>query len=205
MKDLNRREWIISASAMGLFGACNSPKEDKPLVEPTIVDAHVHVWSSDFRRYPLAPGFEPTDLWIPSYSVERLIREGKPAGIGKTNLIQMTWYGLDHSYILDIIAKDPKHFVGTGIVPAVTDVSLPSPDKTMIALSKKGIYAFRVRGGTTRPPLGGGPQWMDHPGFDMMFKAAAEHNLALSFLMSINDLPEPVSYTHLTLPTILRV
>ena len=190
MKDLNRREWIISASAMGLFGACNSPKEDKPLVEPTIVDAHVHVWSSDFRRYPLAPGFEPTDLWIPSYSVERLIREGKPAGIGKTNLIQMTWYGLDHSYILDIIAKDPKHFVGTGIVPAVTDVSLPSPDKTMIALSKKGIYAFRVRGGTTRPPLGGGPQWMDHPGFDMMFKAAAEHNLALSFLMSINDLPE---------------
>jgi len=62
VKDLNRREWIISASAMGLFGACNLPKEDKPLVEPTIVDAHVHVWSSDFRRYPLAPGFEPTDL-----------------------------------------------------------------------------------------------------------------------------------------------
>ena len=22
-----------------------------------IVDAHIHVWSSDFDRYPLAPGF----------------------------------------------------------------------------------------------------------------------------------------------------
>ena len=67
MKDLNRREWIISASAMGLFGACNSPKEDKPLVEPTIVDADVHVWRYHFRRYPLATGFEPTDHWIHSY------------------------------------------------------------------------------------------------------------------------------------------
>ena len=102
----------------------------------------------------------------------------------------MTWYGLDHSYILDVIANDPEHFVGTGIIPAVTDVSLAGPARTMVALSKKGVYAFRVRGGSTRPPLGGGPQWMDHPGFDKMFQAGADHNLALSFLMGPRDLPE---------------
>jgi predicted TIM-barrel fold metal-dependent hydrolase len=102
----------------------------------------------------------------------------------------MTWYGLDHRYITDVIARAPEHFVGTGIVPAVADVALPSPDRTMVALSKKGVYAFRVRGKSTRPPVGGGPQWMDYPGFDKMFEAGAEHRLALSFLVHPHDLPE---------------
>ena len=33
-----------------------------------IVDAHVHVWSADTDRYPLAPGFDRADLWLPSFS-----------------------------------------------------------------------------------------------------------------------------------------
>jgi predicted TIM-barrel fold metal-dependent hydrolase len=102
----------------------------------------------------------------------------------------MTWYGLDHSYIADIIGKAPERFVGTGIVPAVLDTSGPSPDSTMLALSKLGILAFRVRGKSTRPELGDGPQWLSHPGYDKMFSAAAEHNLAISFLMSPPDIPE---------------
>ena len=31
-----------------------------------IVDAHVHVWSADTDRYPLTPGFDRNDLWLPS-------------------------------------------------------------------------------------------------------------------------------------------
>ena len=33
-----------------------------------IVDAHIHVWSPDLERYPLAPGFTPDDLWLPSFT-----------------------------------------------------------------------------------------------------------------------------------------
>ena len=58
------------------------------------------------------------------------------------NLVQMTWYGLDHSYIADLIAQDPQTFVGTGMVSAVSDVRLPDPDKAMVALAARGIYAF---------------------------------------------------------------
>ena len=74
------------------------------------------------------------------------------------NLVQMTWYGLDHSYIVDLIAQDPQTFVGTGMVSAVSDVRLPDPDKAMVALAARGIYAFRVRGSRARPPLGDGPR-----------------------------------------------
>ncbi len=192
MKSFSRREWLVATGGAGLMAAaCAGKRPPKPKArEQLIVDAHVHVWTSDFKRYPLADGFEPKNLWVPSFSAERLLKEAHQSGVGKINLIQMTWYGLDHSYILDVIANDPKHFVGTGIIPAVTDVALASPDRTMVALSKKGVYAFRVRGGSSRPPLGGGPQWMDHPGFDKMFKAGADHNLALSFLMGPRDLAE---------------
>lgn len=155
-----------------------------------IVDAHVHIWTSDTKNFPLAAGFSAKDLWFPSYSAEELMELGKVVGVGRFNLVQMTWYGVDHSYILDVISRNPKQFVGTGIVPAVTDVSLADPGATMIDLSRGGVYAFRIRGKSARPKFTDGERWMDHPGYDKMFTAGAEHNLALSYLMSPPDLPE---------------
>lgn len=160
--------------------------------EPSrIIDAHVHVWSADTNRYPLAPGFDKSDLWQPSFTPETHFQYSRSIGNVRLNLVQMTWYGLDHSYILDLIASDPETFVGTGIVPAITDVSLPSPEKTMVALAQGGIYAFRIRGGqTARQPIGNLTQWLDYPGYEKMFQTGAQHNLALSFLMGTDDLPE---------------
>ena len=160
-------------------------------IHDRIIDAHIHIWTSDFENYPLASGFEKSDLWLPSFTPEEYFAYSHPMGKVRINLVQMTWYGLDHSYIIDLIAESPETFVGTGIVPVVTDVSLASPDKTMIALSHKGIYAFRVRGGkTARQPIGDVTRWLDYPGYEKMFAAGAEHNLALSFLMGLDDLPD---------------
>jgi len=154
-----------------------------------VFDAHVHIWTSDFKNYPMAPGFYPKDLGkIPSFTAEELLKHAKPAGVTAINLVQMTWYGLDHSYILDVIRKHPKTFVGTGIVPAFSDATLVSPDLAMVELAKGGIYAFRLLGRKNAP--GAGAQWMEHPGYEKMFVAAARNNLALSFLMGPDDLPE---------------
>ena len=155
-----------------------------------IVDAHVHIWTSDTERYPLAPGFTASDMWTPSFNAEELLDHCRPSGVDRINLVQMTWYGLDHSYILDTIAADPARFCGTGMVPAVSDITLADQGDAMVALSEGGIYAFRVRGRTARPGINDGPQWMDHPGYARMFEAAAEHNLAISFLLDPEDLPE---------------
>ncbi len=156
-----------------------------------IVDAHVHVWTSDFEKYPLAPGFEESDLWLPSFTPDEYFEHSRSVGNVRLNLVQMTWYGLDHSYILDLIASDKETFVGTGIVPGLSDVSLPRPDKAMVTLSRGGIYAFRIRGGKTgRQPFGDVGRWLDHPQYDLMFAAGAEHRLGLSFLMGTEDLPD---------------
>ena len=92
-----------------------------------IVDAHIHVWPADRERYPLSPGFEESDMWIPSYEARDHLAMAGPHGIGRINFVQMTWHGTDHSYILDLIAAEPDRFVGTGIVPAVTDIDVGSP------------------------------------------------------------------------------
>ncbi len=193
-----RRRWISSmaslAAGAGILGSTRDLKgrSQPPEAESGIVDGHVHVWSADTAKYPFAPGFSEKDLWFPSFTVEEVMERSQSAGVRRVNLVQMTWYGLDHSYILDAIAREPKRFVGTGVVPAVSDVSGPAPDRAMEALSRRGIYAFRIRGKTARSPIGSGPGacWLDHPGYDLMFAAGAKHNLALSFLMNTDDIPE---------------
>ena len=111
-------------------------------------------------------------------------------GTVRANLVQPTWYGLDHTYIIDCIARAPGQYVGTGVVPAVSDVSLPPPDRAMLSLSERGIRAFRIRGGSTRADFRRSTRWMDYPGYDAMFETAANHGLALSFLVGPDDLPE---------------
>lgn len=194
---MTRRHWLRSAGAASItaVGAragltpARATKRAHHQSSP-IFDAHIHVWSDDTDRFPLAPGFIKEDLWAPSYSIEEYWQECYSAGVTHVNLIQMTWYGLDHSYIIDIIRNDPKHFVGTGVIPAISDVSLASPDSAMVALAKQGILAFRVRTKNTRGAIRESRRWLDFPGYEKMFKTAAKHRLALSFLMSADDLPE---------------
>lgn len=166
--------------------------EPKKLLKPSpkIIDSHVHIWSSDLKKYPPAAGFTQKDYWFPKFTVDDLLKHCRPLGVTRFNLVQMTWYGLNHRYILDTIASSPKNFVGTGIVQAITDVAGPSPKRTMLALAKAGIVAFRIRGKSTRPLFKMGKQWMDHSGYNEMFRTGADHNLSLSFLMKPSDLPE---------------
>ena len=129
-----------------------------------IVDAHVHIWTPDTERYPLAPGFTAEDMWTPSFTAEDLLSHCRPSGVDRINLVQMTWYGLDHSYILDVIASDPKRFCGTGMVPAVSDITLADQGDAMVALSRGGIHAFRVRGRSARPGINDGRSGWTTPG-----------------------------------------
>ena len=118
------------------------------------LDAHIHVHSPDFTKYPLAPGFERSDLWYPSMTPDHYAGYARSFGMVRANLVQPTWYGLDHTYIIDCIASALGQYVGTGIVPAVSDVALPPPDRAMLRLSERGIRAFRIRGGSARARFG---------------------------------------------------
>jgi len=156
------------------------------VVRDKIIDAHIHVWTSDFDRYPLAPGFLKEDLWVPSFTPKDHFQYSGQ-GTDKPCPDDLLWS--EPQLHLYLIAEDPETFVGAGIVPAVSNLGLADPDKTMVALSAGGIYAFRVRGGRAREEFGDVSRWLDYPGYEKMFAAGAQHNLALSCLMGIDHLP----------------
>jgi predicted TIM-barrel fold metal-dependent hydrolase len=124
-----------------------------------------------------------------SFTPEDLLKHTKPAGVDRINLIQMSFYGFDNRYLLDMIALHKGVFSGT----AVIDPAGRAPDRLMGELAKKGVRAFRIYPGLERgikPNEGSGARWLQAPGYARMFTAAARNNQALSCLINPDALPE---------------
>lgn len=153
------------------------------------IDAHVHVWTPDIAHYPLAAGYKKADMKPASFTPDELFKHSKPAGVNRINLIQMSYYGFDNRYMLDMIALYPEVFVGTAVIdPSGADVA-----KVMGELVKKGVRAFRIYPGLqggTKPNEGGGQDWLKSEGYDRMFAAGAKNNQAMSCLINLDCLPD---------------
>src|SRR5262249_9676579 len=104
------------------------------------IDAHVHVWTPDIQHYPLAAGYKKEDMKPPPFTPEQLFEHCKPAGVDRINLIQMSFYGFDNRYMLDMIEHYKDVFAGT----AVIDPAANHPDQLMGELAKKRVRAFRI-------------------------------------------------------------
>lgn len=144
------------------------------------IDAHVHVWTPDTTRYPLAQGFTKANMAPPSFTPEQLFAHCKPEGVDRIVLIQMSFYGLDNSYMLDTMKRFPGVFGGVGIVDSAVD----RPDDAMAKLAKAGVRGFRVR--PSDPP---DPKWIETPGYERMFLFAADRKLAICPLIDPRALP----------------
>jgi predicted TIM-barrel fold metal-dependent hydrolase len=152
------------------------------LLEPYI-DAHSHVWTPDVARYPLAEGFAVADMKPASFTADELLAVCRPAGVGRVNLIQMSYYAFDNAYMLDMIALHPERFVGTGIV----DPLAPRPDEAMSALLPKRVRAFRIQPQYSKLPPS---RWLEPTGYEAMFAAAARNGQGLSCLIGPDGFPE---------------
>jgi predicted TIM-barrel fold metal-dependent hydrolase len=153
------------------------------------IDAHVHVWTPDTGHYPLAPSFKKEDMKPASFTPEELFKHTKPAGVDRVNLIQMSYYGFDNRYLIDMIALYEGTFAGT----AVIDPGGDDPGGLMAELAKKRVRAFRIYPGLGRggkPNEVPGERWLEPAGFATMFAAGAKNNQALSCLISPDALPE---------------
>jgi predicted TIM-barrel fold metal-dependent hydrolase len=147
------------------------------------IDAHVHVWTPDTAHYPLAPGFKKEDMKPPSFTPDDLFKHTKPAGVDRISLIQMSFYGFDNSYMLDMIKLHEGTFAGT----AVIDPHAKEPERLMGELTKKGVRAFRIHPQLSKQPA---EKWLRPEGYAKMFAAGARNNQALSCLIGPDGLPE---------------
>ena len=93
-----------------------------------------------------------------SFPPEELFTHAKPAGVERFNLIQISFYGFDNSYMLDMIAQHPGTFVGTAVIDPLAD----HPEGQMDALAGQGVsrFAFGPCSANARWRAGCGPRAM---------------------------------------------
>ncbi len=147
------------------------------------IDAHVHVWTPDTAHYPLAKGFKKADMKPASFTPEELFKHTRPAGVDRINLIQMSYYGFDNSFMLDMMALHKGVFAGT----AVIDPEAAGVERLMSDLAKKGVRAFRIYPKLTKAAIG---KWLEPAGYQKMFAQAARNNQVMSCLIDTDALPE---------------
>lgn len=173
--NLTRRHFL-SQAALGTLAGCTTLDQ----APAGYIDAHVHVWTPDTVRYPLAAGFTKEGMKPASFTPEQLFAHSKPEGVNRIVLIQMSYYGTDNSYMLDVIARHRHTFRGVAIV----DESKPGVADTMITLADKGVRGFRIYPGTSAVDA-----WLGSPGMATMWKTAAEQDLSICPLVNPGALP----------------
>lgn len=163
---------IASSTAATIMGSRNQNADN-------LIDAHVHVWTPDTSRYPLSQGYSLSDMQPPSFTPEQLMAHAAPCGVSRVVLIQMSYYGFDNSYMLDVIAAHPKAYRGVAIVNE-TD----APGRHMKQLAAKGVTGFRIQPGDRTPDT-----WFSGDGMKQMWTVGADENLAMCHLINPEYLP----------------
>ena len=175
---INRRTFL-QASALSVLATSGCVSRPRPA--PGFIDAHVHVWTPDTQRYPLADGFlREKDMVPTSFTPTELFAHCRSQGVARIVLIQMSFYRFDNSYMLDVMAAQPGVFSGV----AVVDETKPDVVSEMKALALRGVRGFRVRASRELAEA-----WKTSQGMRKMWTHAAETGLAICPLADPDALP----------------
>jgi predicted TIM-barrel fold metal-dependent hydrolase len=185
---ITRRQALVVAGSAALCVASGSLGEssveaaqasDKAEPPTGFIDAHVHVWTPDVEKYPLAPGRKVEEMQPASFTPEQLLAHAKPAGVGRIVLIQMSFYGFDNRYMLDTIARFPGVFSGVAVIDETA-----KPVDEMRRLKKLGVRGLRLAP-RNRPV----ETWLDSDAMQAMWKCGAEDGMAMCHLVNPDALP----------------
>lgn len=171
-------EAIAIAGAAGM--ALPQPSAADAAVDAGWIDAHVHVWTDDTERYPLAPGYHLGDMQPTSFTPEELFAHCAPVGVNRVVLIQMSFYGFDNRYMLDMIAAHPGKFSGV----AVIDTDAANAAEQIQELAKQGVRGLRLNPGPNEAV-----RWVNDANMKRVWAAAREQGIALCLLINPSDLP----------------
>jgi len=144
------------------------------------IDAHVHVWTPDTAKYPLAAGYRRDEMKPASFTPEELWKLARPCGVSRVVLVQMSFYGFDNSYMLDSIRESQGAFAGI----AVIDDSQASPQDEMRRLKPLGVRGFRIY-----PRNLPADRWLESNGLTAMWEAGAKEGQAMCCLVNPDALP----------------
>ena len=178
----NRRQVLqmgLAAGTAAVTGATASPASQDPSPAGGWIDAHVHVWTPDLARFPLAEGFQKQDMQPPSFTPQELMSHAAPCGVTRVVLIQMSYYRYDNRYMLDVMQRHPGVYSGVAIVDP-----RQRPRERMHELAKQGVRGFRIQPHDQAPDA-----WLNGEGMQAMWACGADEQLAMCRLINPEFLP----------------
>jgi predicted TIM-barrel fold metal-dependent hydrolase len=136
-----------------------------------VVDGHLHVWSTDTARYPIAPGsrFAPTVRGEAAYLRELM----EASGVDRAVIVQPSCYGEDHRCVRDALRDHPGVFAAACLV----DPLAPDAPDRLAARHAEGFRGLRLN------PSTGDGAWLDDPRTAPLWDRAAERRTIISFLI----------------------
>jgi predicted TIM-barrel fold metal-dependent hydrolase len=142
------------------------------------IDAHVHVWTPDTKKYPLSKNYTVADMQPASFTPEELFEHCRPAGVDRVVLIQMSFYEGDHAYLRAAMQAHPGVFAGV----AVIDYRQVDVIEQMQQLIKEGMRGFRLHA------RGGAKEWEASERMQAIWRLAAERGVAVCPLIDPDEI-----------------
>jgi len=127
-----------------------------------IIDTHLHVWSSDYDRYPVSDG-KPSGE---DGSVEFLNGKMDEAGVDRAVIVQPRHYLFDNSYVADTLKRYPGRFAAVGLVD---QFERGAADGLEALVKEHGFSGLRIH--LTRPEH---PSMWAGPDQDAIWNKASE-------------------------------
>jgi predicted TIM-barrel fold metal-dependent hydrolase len=165
---------------MLLLAGCagNSTARRTAELKKGYIDAHVHIWTDDTERYPLGPGrSEPANP--ATFTAEEILELARPAGVTRVVLIHIGYYGVDNSYMVDMIRQYEGVFSGVAIIDQNDE-----PRAKMMELGRQGVRGFRIS-----PPGKNPSDWLNSESMATMWDCGADEGLAMCLLLNPEALP----------------
>jgi predicted TIM-barrel fold metal-dependent hydrolase len=178
MQFSSRRTFLATSATV--LAATQLPQLATANEDSNWIDAHVHVWTPDTKKYPLSNKFKVQDMQPSSFTPEELFVHTRPAGVERIVLIQMSFYGYDNSYMLDMIARHVGVFSGVGIV----DHRASDLAEKVRELSSGGVRGFRIHSTAENAASA----WPADSGMQRLWSLAHELNLAICPLINPADI-----------------
>lgn len=141
---------------------------DRP---PLVVDGHIHVWTTDTARYPVAPAapYTPT---IPGDAHVVLDLMAKSC-VNRAVIVQPACYGYDHRFVNDTLAAHPGRFAAACLV----DPLAPDAPEQLDMRRAEGYRGLRLN-----PSISDGV-WLDDPMTAPIWEKASELGTVISLLI----------------------
>lgn len=186
---LHRREFLqvmTHAAAVGsTLPAASAPAA--PPSSPVIIDSHMHVWSSEPRKYPFAHPYQADFKQAPhAATLEMLIEDMDRHGCTHAVLVQVIYHGWDNSYLADCLTRFPRRLRAHGLI----DPTHPKVAETLeFWVKERGLHGMRFSPIYYQGGKLGGDAWLDARPTHRLWEKAEELGAVFNFFIGPRQLP----------------